>query len=549
MVMIASEEELAAVARALTVPGGDRSHDRFPLARRNMPLRSDLLAAIRDLIEKGDDPLGEAFCRLRSPAARRSTGAIYTPSAIVLSMVRWAAAQESPTRIVDPGCGSGRFIIAAARQFPDAALVAVDADPLAVLLLRANASVLGLNGRLTVHCADYRRLDLPSISGSTLFIGNPPYVRHHDIDHAEKAWLTQTAAMFGLKVSQLAGLHVHFFLKTRQLGRTGDIGAFVTSAEWLDVNYGSVVRSMLANGLGGTSLHVLAPESMPFENAATTGAIACFRIGRRPERIILRSVPSLSELGHLTEGRSTPWSTLEKARRWTQIVRPSPRPPTGYVELGALCRVHRGQVTGGNRIWIEGAFPGDLPRAVLTPAVTKARELIGAGAVLRTDAHLRRVIDLPVDLASLDADDLACVETFLKWATTQGARTSYIASHRREWWSVRLRSPAPILCTYMARRPPAFVRNLCGAGHINIAHGLYPRQPLREDDMKALVAFLSRSVSASSGRTYAGGLTKFEPRELERVPIPKLEDLHAIADQMDGAPIAGGRGAVAGVFP
>jgi adenine-specific DNA-methyltransferase len=40
---------------------------------------------------------------------------------------------------------------------------------------------------------------------------------------------------------------------------------------------------------------------------------------------------------------------------------------------------------------------------------------------------------------------------------------------------VRLRPPAPILATYMARRPPAFVHNLAGARHVNIDHGLYPR--------------------------------------------------------------------------
>lgn len=37
-----------------------------------------------------------------------------------------------------------------------------------------------------------------------------------------------------------------------------------------------------------------------------------------------------------------------------------------------------------------------------------------------------------------------------------------------------LKEPAPVLCTYMARRPPQFTLNLCGARHINIAHGLYP---------------------------------------------------------------------------
>ncbi len=77
----------------------------------------------------------------------------------------------------------------------------------------------------------------------------------------------------------------------------------------------------------------------------------------------------------------------------------------------------------------------------------------------------------------------------------------------------------------MARRPPAFVRNSCGARHINVAHGLYPRQKLSEAQLAALAHWLNRHVGTEQGRTYAEGLTKFEPGEVERLLIPKLEDL------------------------
>jgi hypothetical protein len=64
------------------------------------------------------------------------------------------------------------------------------------------------------------------------------------------------------------------------------------------------------------------------------------------------------------------------------------------------------------------------------------------------------------------------------------------------------------------------VRNLCDARHLNIAHGLYPREPLPETTIIGLLAYLRQNVSTSAGRTYAGGLTKFEPGEVERLQIP-----------------------------
>jgi hypothetical protein len=196
------------------------------------------------------------------------------------------------------------------------------------------------------------------------------------------------------------------------------------------------------------------------------------------------------------------------------------------VELGELCRVHRGQVTGANKVWIAagpGAAPG-LPDRFLLPAVTRASELFGAGDTLATSAGLRRVIDLPVDLGVLPPGERGRVNAFLAWARQQGAAESYVARHRSPWWRVRMAEPAPILATYMARRPPAFVRNLAAARHVNIAHGLYPREPLPPVALDRLAAHLRGSVTAAQGRVYAGGLAKFEPGEMERllVPAPSL---------------------------
>lgn len=441
-------------------------------------------------------------------------------------MLDWTARHKSPARIVDPGAGSGRFILAAARWFPEAALVAVETDPLAIQILKANAAVLGLSDRLRIEETDYRDLSLPAIGGPTLFVGNPPYVRHHRIDAERKDWFVNTAARHGLRASKLAGLHIHFFLKSLELARPGDYGAYITAAEWLDVNYGSVLRHALANGLGGLALHLLSPTAEPFPDALTSAAITCWEAGHHGPSVAVRTIEAPNQLDGLRSRRSVPWATLRKAHRWSPVIRPSRRKRAGAIELGEICRVHRGQVTGNNGVWIAGKkYYGNLPSQALFAVVTRARELFSAGSVLSSTEHLHQVVDLPRDLDSLGPSDRSLVDEFLRWAEEQGAHESYIARHRRPWWRVGLRSPAPILCTYMARRPPAFVRNRCGARHINVAHGLYPRQELPNPQLVALTEWLNRHVGTEQGRTYAAGLTKFEPKEVERIQIPRLEDL------------------------
>ena len=515
--VVGTEDELAIIAATLA---GSHSLDADNLSVRR------LANCAKQAIETGGDPLGDEFCRLRTPERRRRDGAVYTPTPIVGAMVTWAAgAAKQPTRIVDPGAGSGRFLLTAGKAFPEAQLVAVEVDPLARLVLEANAKVLGMDKRLVVLRDDYRSIDLPQVSGSTLFLGNPPYVRHHDIPKVWKKWFAEAAAELGFKASKLAGLHVHFMLKTCQLAKPGDYGAFITAAEWLEVNYGDLVRKLLTQRLGGVAVHAIRPGAMPFAGTATTAAVTCFRVGETPESIRFRQVGAVDELDDLRGGKSVPRPTLVKSRRWSTFLRTAEPRPHGHVELGELCAVHRGQVTGCNRAWIAGTYPGQLPRALLQPVVTRAHELFNAGPSLRDSSSLCRMVSLPEDLDELEDEARASVESFLTWAKALGAHRSYVATHRRRWWSVPLKPPAPILCTYMARRPPAFVRNLCNAGHLNIAHGIYPRDATSASFLDALSAWLQDNVPMSAGRVYAGGLIKFEPREVERILIPPLEEL------------------------
>lgn len=537
MIDIKSERELVAVALKLI---GDlcvlTSGERRIAASQSRAVEPSLVKLTGGAIEAGEDPLGDAFTALRTRITRRVAGAIYTPKPIVESMVRWAQAEGAPARVVDAGAGSGRFLIAAGKQFRRAKLIAIELDPVASIMLRANLAVKGLSKRATVLVVDYRTANLGGSDGRTLFIGNPPYVRHHGIDEKWKRWYAAAAAEFGVVASMLAGLHLHFFVRTLQCAHQGDLGTFITSAEWLDVNYGSALRHLLADRLGGVALHVLEASVMPFANALTTGAITCFRVDSKPNTMRVRSVANVEALDSLSAGTPVPWRELRNVTRWSTVVRPVPRPPSGFIELGEICRVSRGQVTGGNSIWIAGKHSDQIPLRFLRPTVTRARELLNAGEALRESDRLRRVIDLPVDLSEMDRDDRRAVERFLKWAKTQGAADSYVAQHRRAWWSVLLYEPPPIMCTYMARRPPAFVRNLCGARHLNIAHGLYPREAVDERTVTALLTYLRDNVRLSSGRTYAGGLTKFEPKELERIPVPAIETLrHDSGAQMDQA--------------
>lgn len=483
-----------------------------------------LVASIQTAICEGADPLGVAYCRANKPEARRDQGQTFTPDHVIAGMLAWAKRQRKAiARIVDPGAGTGRYTIASLRAFPEATAVAVEMDPVVAVLLRANLIATGLCKRVKIIVDDFRAATIPSIEGTTLWIGNPPYVRHHGIDPEWKEWYSRTLKSFGHEGSQLAGLHLHFFLRTLELASEGDIGAYVTAAEWLDVKYGQALRQLLTNGLGGKNVFVVDPSVQVFDDAMVSAAITCFSPGSPRTELRFAEVSTESDLRKLTGGDPIAVAAAKAEPKWSFLVKGGrAEKPQGFTELGEMFKVSRGQVTGLNRVWVESAETPSLPDRFLVPAITESGDITRAlQNIINDSSALRRVVSLPRDLSELAKAEKLPVERFLAWAQSLGAHETYIAQHRKPWWSVDFKEAAPIVMTYMGRRPPVFALNKAGAKLINVAHGLYPRQQFSERQMLRLIAWLNKNVSQGDGRVYAGGLTKFEPSEAMRILVPE----------------------------
>ena len=480
----------------------------------------------------GSDPLGDLYCTENSSGVRRDEGITLTPPPVVEWMVAHAQRRgKGVVRIVDGGAGTGRFTLAAAKAFPNAEIIAVEQNGTLSEILCRNVGALGLAKRVKIINGDFRDLALPRIEGRTLFIGNPPYVRHHDIEPAWKHWYQTQMAGLGVKASQLAGLHLHFFAKALSNAHAGDLVFFITAAEWLEVGYGKPLRDLILANTSIAEITLLDREAQVFDDAMTTSTLTLLEVGTLSDGISFRTADSIESLTHPNGFARFSFNECSRAKRWTDLLHPGANDIgfAGALELGELFRVHRGQVTGMNSVWVEGHYNNPLPAGVCFSAITRARDLLALPtARLRDAALLRRVIDIPEDFTAFPEHERVQISNFLKWAQTHDAHRGYIASHRKPWFHVNLRPPAPIVMTYMARRSPRFVRNVCEARLINVAHGLYPRIPIPMRLLDTLTDWLNANVSVHSGRTYSGGLTKFEPGEVMRLKIPSLDEIRIL---------------------
>ena len=443
-------------------------------------------AALGRALEADRDPLGDAWMALQSGEARRAKGETYTPPAVVTEMLDSAAGEISPQTVVDCGCGSGRFALACARRFSKARIIAVDASEDAALLARANVNALGLEHRVKVLKADFLagnlRAELP-LEGPVLWIGNPPYVRHHDLTAEKKEWWRRSAAEWNLPASGLAGLHLYFLLAAARSMQPGDFGLFVTSAEWLDVNYGAAARRLLTSRRPLRLLRLYDPRAEVFEGVAATALVVGFSCARNAKSADSGEASQVRVINADLKEKRIALLRFAAGSRWSRIVRETPEPDgesardgcsmpgASLVPLGSFVRVSRGVVTGMNAFWVRPVDAlRDAPAALTSPVISRARELMGDDPAVNRPEMLKRLITLPEDLSTLDASERRFAEAVIREGLAAGVDQGWVARHRRAWWSVTTPLPAPVLMTYMGRGRPTFVKNRFGLPMLNVVH-------------------------------------------------------------------------------
>lgn len=476
-----------------------------------------------DALRRGHDVLGDAYMSTNRTSDRRASGCTYTPLPLVREMVELAASRIDPTTVIDCGCGSGRFALECARAFPRARVLAVDSSELACAMCDANAVAAGLSERIETVCSDFTELARPRGAGRVLWVGNPPYVRHHAISPERKRWFKDACEGLGTTGSGLAGLHAHFLAHIAQCWHEGDYGMLVLSAEWLDVNYGASMRWLLSGTLGLDYLRLFDRRAELFSGTQTTATVIGFGSPDDEATVIDgRGAEKRVELRR-----------LRTASRWSPLLFGAEGPRTGAVRddavpLGTLARVHRGVVTGNNAFWVRGKGElGDIPESLTTPVVSHARELTGECVAQSDPDSLKRLIVIPETLEDLDDDEAAAARSIIDEGRRRGVDEGYVARHRKAWWAVRPPEAPAILMTYMGRRSPTFVVNARRLPMLNVVHGIYPLRPLSDKALSRLVDYLNENVRLDEGRMYCGGLVKFEPREAEAIPVPPLSVLEA----------------------
>lgn len=345
-------------------------------------------------------------------ARKKTHGVVYTPRWIVELILDEAGFDGARGVVIDPACGDGAFLCAAARRIMatsgksgdalrrelESRIVGADVDAAALGKCRANLSAVASGGgvadvRWDLHCSDMLSPELSQQwrGRFDFVVGNPPYIRIQNLGEErrralQKAWKLCAA---GSTDSYIAFME----LGMRLLKKGGRLG-YITPNTWLKTRAAADLRRFLRLERAVRTLIDFEHWQL-FDDATTYCLIAVLEKGARRQSFALAKGDADGNIRRL--GRM-PFAGLED-ENWI-LTHPDDLQKLhdlrkGRAPLESLAKIHVGITTLADHCYIFRAPEFDGGGALI-------RHPFSAAAVEVESAMLRPIVKASVLKHSAD---------------------------------------------------------------------------------------------------------------------------------------------------
>lgn len=443
-------------------------------------------------------------------------------------------------KFFDPAVGTGSFYTGLLRAYKaniDSAL-GYEIDPDYYQIAKDTWKDFS---ELQVIKGDFTQAEPEPTQKFNLLVCNPPYTRHHQIGLEAKTRLKEIVQKkFPYKLSGLSGLHIYFMLLSDQWMEKDGISIWLVPSEILEVNYGKIIKEYLLDKVELLRIHFFDKSDVQFSDALVSSCVIAFR-HCKPNQSKKVEFSFGGSLLHPTTKKYVTKNELKHTDKWSSYLNVTPQETLlkandlrkEYV-LGDYFEVKRGIATGDNNFFVidkNMAQSFDIPKKYLKNILPGSRYLGNDTIVMDKDGYLKtdkKLVVLDVDLPIEEIQSLyPKLYDYLVSGIEGGVNTKYLTSRRKPWYSQERRSPPDYFVRYMTREGVSekslVIKNDADAIATNTYLMIYEKKQPAIDSLMSqseistkLIEKLSDNIG-SLGRTYGGGLIKFEPSELKQV--------------------------------
>jgi hypothetical protein len=377
----------------------------------------------------------------------------------------------------------------------------------------------------------------PADFGGPLFdvvIGNPPYVRHHDLKGTRREKAELFAEACNIAIPKRASYWAYFVAHCLTFIALGGRLALLLPSAFLFADYASDLRAEIVKRFRRTQI-ILLKERVFKDAQEKTVILLAEGFGLPSKGLQVTVTEDILELDRLTalchaepdEPFVMPdnWlGSLLSTRSQRMLKRLVSEP--SIANLGQICDLSIGTVTGANNFFIVSPRLNEklqIPEKWLKPIIGRSSLLRGLAftendwsEISEQGNHRCLVIDSGVD----DSLPMALVD-YLESGASLGIPGRFKCRHRHPWHQVPLTTCPPAFFVYMTAQKPRVVLNRSQAICTNSIYQVRWKESKSQDEAASIALCLLSSLSHLSaeleGRSYGGGVLKLEPSEAKRV--------------------------------
>jgi adenine-specific DNA-methyltransferase len=452
---------------------------------------------------KIDYNLAPSDSHIESDERIRSLGSYYTPATTATALAGWAI-RTGDEVILEPSAGAGALLRAAFARSESlrnmCSAHAFDIDPNAIRQLRSLAKP-----EITVFQKDFLS-ECPAVQPKfDLVLANPPFNRNHSLSPKLRNELRKRFAIKGA-----VGLWVYFLLHSISFLKGGGRVASIVPRSILFTAHGEAFLQRLCEHFSVVGVYELSSKPQWSNFADEDGAVVLadgYLVGKSETYV----------KGVLTDQGATEELLADDCPTYQELFRRT-------VPLDKLAILSIGVVTGKNQVFLmteNERVSAKIAATDVRAVVSRRKQIRGITVTVEEISALAKEGQKTWLLAPTELTKP--VEKYLERITKSERKSVVWFKKRTPWWKVQIAERYDAVFTYMNDTGPRIVRLETGVSCTNTLHRIAFRSEVSADEeISAVLTPIStfgQLAAEKMGRSYGGGVLKFEISEAKRFPI------------------------------
>lgn len=453
-------------------------------------------------------------------------GQFFTPYLIADFMISWIL-ESKPKTILDPAVGNGVFFRNIKDETIELTGYEIDKE---IFDFFKEKNTINYNVIFRDYLLNGWKTKFDAI------ICNPPYNRFQMIDNREEIRENFTNIV-DMKIDGYTNLYIMFLIKSIfQLNKKGRL-AYIIPTEFLNSGYGEQIKSLLIKQKNLKAIIGFDDSIQVFDNVLTTACIMLIENKKHEyvEFINIKNPQTLNDLNIKNlkniddySYRNIDYRDLNAEDKWEQYFQEEQvNSYKNLVTFSSYAKVKRGIATGDNSFFVfneSKKLEYNIDERNLIPCITRSNDL-DSGIFTMTNFEILKQSNKNVYIfdGTLYEDDSTL--EYIKIGEANEVNKKYLTSSRPIWYMSENKEPGDILLNVFSRGKLKIIRNLTSVKNLTTFHSIY----LNEDKAEFvnilfcyLLTPIGQEILYRNKRVYGGGLSKFEPNDINSAFILDL---------------------------